>query len=265
MSLSNAQKARLLAETAPAAKALAEDLTHVREVLGRRATSKAEIRRLSAVIRRLLVDGDLMDVATPRLGKLLVTAPDLNGWYENEKYAKVLFFAAGGVSVFGAELHALAFLNAGQDQHKIERLRSAMSARSEAAGRIVQMRLHNFLAQRVLCVNGHWVSRRVAIKHIANYGSGVHSKAPDNHDDKVCEYLRKCCTYHVEGEGVKVHVMPHFGSDSAPILFKVDPPWSANFPTDVLDPVLLEVLAAGAFITASPEVQKLEAMISQEP
>ena len=82
MSLSNEQKASFRAATAPAAKALVEDLDHIRAVLNRRFISKAEIRRLSAVICRILVNEELLHIAAPRVGKLTVQAVDCSRFYE---------------------------------------------------------------------------------------------------------------------------------------------------------------------------------------
>lgn len=253
--LSEEQKATLRAVTAPAAKALAEDLNHVRDVLSRRSTSTGEIRRLSAVIRRLLIDGDLLDVASPRVGKLLVQACDCTPFYEYEKHGEVLFFASGGAPVFGLNLHAMMYFRAPP---------GGLPNLPAPELKLITMRIDNFLAQRVMCMNGEWISRRGAIKHIANYGSGIHSKTPDGDEATIISLMRQCATYTVEGGKVKAHMLPHFGKDSFPAEFSVYPPWEAPFPVDTLDPVLLEVLAAGSFLVNSPDILALEAAIAAE-
>ena len=245
-------------ETAPAAQALLQDLAYIREVISRRATSNGELRRLSGVIRRILVDGDLINIASPRVGKLLLCSPDRKAIYATESDARICFFASGGAPIFGLNLRAIALWNAG----KIKGVpASIQNINLEAMDRMVEMRVDNFLSQRVLCLNNFWISRRVAIKHIANYGSGVHSQTPDTNEDKVAALLRTACEYNVENGQVKIHVLPQWGQDSAPFLFKLEEPWQEPYPTDFLDPVLLEVLAAGVFLANSPGVRELEQVI----
>jgi hypothetical protein len=206
------------------------------------------------------VDGDLLAVAGPRVGKLIVQARDCKHFYEVADQAHMMFFAAGGAPVFGLELYAMAFLNAGSAGTPPRGLTDSLSQESK----LITMRLDNFLAQRVLCMNGDWISRRAAIKHIANYGSGVHSKEPDSYGEKVIALMRECATYTVEGGKVRAHILPHLGEQSFPAEFTIDPPWEAPFPVDVLDPVLLEVLAAGALLVNSPGILDLEAIIAAE-
>lgn len=260
MSISREQIAARRRATASAAKAVVEDLHHIREVLRRRSTSKGEIRRLSAVIRRLLVDGDIQNVASSRVGKLLIESRDCKPYYELGKHGRVMFFASGGAPVFGVDLGPVLFFNAG----KATAPPPALNDVSVEQKRIT-MRLDNFLAQKVLCMNDKWISRRAAIKHVANYGSGVHSKTPDTDDEKIIALMRNCATYTVDGGKVKMHILPHLGADSFPGEFTVDPPWEVPFPVDVLDPVLLEVLAAGLLIANSPGVLELEDIITAEP
>lgn len=172
MAMSAKVKAERIAATRDAAIALVEDLEHVREVLKRKLTSRGEIRRLSAVMRRLLVDGDLGRVAAPRIEKLTILAPDRKPYYNVEKSARVLFFASGGAPIFGVNLDAMLLANAGQTpdvQRRIAELTNGIDRQ------LVPLKPPNFTDQRVLCYHGAWVTRRAAIKHIANVGSGVHS------------------------------------------------------------------------------------------
>jgi len=94
MPLSQEQKTQLRLSTAEAARALVEDLNYIRDVSKRVKSSRGELRRLSAVIRRILVDDDLGKIAAPRLGKLTIDAPDNKAFYDIEKWARVLFLRA---------------------------------------------------------------------------------------------------------------------------------------------------------------------------
>jgi hypothetical protein len=76
--------------------------------------------------------------------------------------------------------------------------------------------------------------------------------------------MRESASYSVSGNQVKVHVLPQLGDDSFEGMFQVDPPWEEPFPLDVLDPVLLEVLASGSLLVTAPGVLELERIISAE-
>ncbi|MGE3745385.1 MAG: hypothetical protein AB7G25_06695 [Sphingomonadaceae bacterium] len=206
-----------------------------------------------------MVDEDLKHVAAPRVGKLLISAPDRKGFYKFKEHGRVVFFASGGAPIFGLGLQGILLSNFGQKPQNLPDVASLNLLSGSAT-----MRLDNFMAQHVLCLDNRWISRRTAIKHIGNYGSGVHTAAPDNFDDAVCAELRKSCTYTVEGAQVKVHLVPQWGAASAPFMFTLEEPWQEPYPTDSLDAVLLEVLAAGVFVVNSPGVQQLEAIIAAD-
>jgi hypothetical protein len=266
MPLSQEQKTKLRLSTAEAARALVEDLNYIREVSKRVESSRGELRRLSAVIRRILVDNDLGKIAAPRLGKLTIDAPDNEAYYDVEKWAQILFFASGGAPVFGTGF-SLAFLNAGPPPHEPAKMQAIELMQDvKNRQRRVALRINNFMTQRVLCYMGDWFSRRDAIKYIANVQSGVHStqNAPTK-DLKDLSPLLAACSYRAVGGRLEVHVLKELGEDSAKMF--VDPiegPLPETYPTEALDPVLLEVLAAGIMVANSPDVIELEKIIRAE-
>src|SRR4029077_126368 len=73
----------LLKTTREAAAAFMEDMPHIQEIVLKTDPDRAELRRLSNVLRRLLIDkgGDLRDIAAPRVGKLNIIAPDNKPFY----------------------------------------------------------------------------------------------------------------------------------------------------------------------------------------
>jgi hypothetical protein len=124
----------------------------------------------------------------------------------------------------------------------------------------VSLTIERFLSQRVLCYMGKWYSRKDAIKYIANVGSGVHSGRSDAKTPDLGP-LRSACYYRFASGRVEAHAI------GEPIAFIDDPdkgPVPANFPKTDIDPVLVEVLAAGSMITTSSHVRKLEGIIRAE-
>ena len=59
--------------TLQAATAFAEDLEHIRKTLDS-PTDIGDTRRLSNVLRRLLVNGELHKIAAPRIGRFIIDA-----------------------------------------------------------------------------------------------------------------------------------------------------------------------------------------------
>jgi hypothetical protein len=111
-SLSAEQKTKLLATTKPAAAAFLEDMEYIRDVIARIETSRGELRRLSGVLRRFLVEGDISKIAAPRLGRVKLLAPDNKPFYDAERHLWFPFFASGGATVFGLKMGAIAMMNA---------------------------------------------------------------------------------------------------------------------------------------------------------
>jgi hypothetical protein len=240
-------RAEQLTQTREAAAALVEDLAHIREILGGNP-SRDEWRRLSGTLRRILVDGDLTRLAAPRIGRILLRSPD------NKPFIKVItqldpppiFFASGGAKAFGM-LFRVMTLNMGVVNEKDRAKLFAFDAE-----KIVQLRLENFLSQQVLLFRGAWATRRDVIKYMANIASGVHSDAPSERADILLRNIQRAITYS-RSTGVYFNTKAIRGED---IAFRYDP--------DELDVVLLELMAAAAFLVSSDDTARLEVAIQDE-
>ncbi len=214
MLLSPAQKASLRQSTKGAASALVEDMAYIREVLKRNQTSKGEIRRLSAVVRRIFVEDDLSAVAAPRLGKMTIMAPDLKFYYEAERFSRVMLFASGGAEMFGLKFGTMAYFNAGKPTSKEHQQFLTNRLHPDAPQTMIPLKISNFLSQRVLCYHGEWLTRRVAIKYIANYASGVHTVEPDRPEYVTAEAIREAGRYWIEGGKLHMHFLPELAGNS---------------------------------------------------
>jgi hypothetical protein len=133
------------------------------------------------------------------------------------------------------------------------------------------MRVDNFLAQRVLCYMGQWITCRQAIKYMANFASGVHSNNPVTPEDLLTEQIRGACSYEILEGQVRVHILRGFKpADGAPspsttITFKPakETP-DAAFKPEALDPVLVEMLAVANMLSQSPDISRLQDLIREE-
>jgi hypothetical protein len=196
----------------------------------------------------LLIDRDLTIVAAPRLGRFLFSAPDNKPFYKAGDEIPFTFFGSGDTRVFGVSVRtAIVDLNA------------------PAPGRVqlselnplrVKMRLDGFISQRVLCLNGHWVSRGDVIKHIANIGSGIHSGEPESLTEKTISRIRRLVWYTKSGDSVEITCnMPALELRADPIF---------HYNPDAIDPALLELMATITLISMSEDTSRLEQIIKNE-
>ncbi|MBN8913746.1 MAG: hypothetical protein J0H65_17155 [Rhizobiales bacterium] len=263
--LSTDRKKRMLEETRPAAISFVEDMEYLRELVAKVTTNRGELRRLSAVLRRLLVEGDIGTIAAPRIGRIKLRAPDNKEIYKLPAQLKVLFFYGGGASVFGFSLSSQLMLNAGQATNPEAQgavVRDALSDYDPAGS--IELRLDNFLSQRVLCWRGMWATRRAIIKHIANVASGVHSGALATEDDAIIDKMRASAHYTVVDGKLAVHILPEFGPDSAQLTYTPTAELPQSFSASSLDPVLVELLVTAKLLAESPDVIDLERAVINE-
>jgi hypothetical protein len=241
------RREQLISATREAAAAFVEDLPHIRETVNKVDPDRGELRRLSNVLRRLLIDngGDLRSVAAPRVGKFAIVTPDNKPAYKADKKRPYTFFGSAGVRAFGIWIRAVAVEAAAKHQ-PLENFNPEQC---------IPLPMDNFLAQRVLCLEGKWISQREAIKYIANIASGVHSGVPKDDNEKLIARIRQSATY---------SALPN----AASITFKLDALYPVipafKYEADAIDPVLVEVLATGHFLAQSPDLRELELAVQGE-
>jgi hypothetical protein len=247
MNLSAEQRAMMLATTKGAAGALMEDLAHLREIAGKAEHSPAELRRSSAVLRRLVVENDLRAVAAPRIGRFRLRIPDYSHFYRSERLTPIDFFGSAGettLTMYPAVTAAVA--------RQLE-----ADSPPPGAHRIALAHLDGFRDQRVMCLRGAWCSRGAIIKFVANTASGVHTeKGPGNAEEHLIRELRRTLKFTRAADG----------STNVTLLYDGEKPIGTEGPYDgvSIDPVLSELLSAMKLITESEDVIRLEHLIRAE-
>jgi hypothetical protein len=253
MPIPSEKKAKLLVATSEAAVAFVEDMGHIRDTLAKAdRTTPGEIRRLSAVLRRLLIHHDLRSISSPRIGALSFLVPDNNPIYHAARKQSVRIFLSGGISVFNNEVRAIVTSLTGDF-----RLDPTFDKTKTAT-----VTLDGFLDQKVLAHNNKWATRGQVIKYIANKSSGVHSKSTNDSStpedfEILLSILRKCFKFTKQGDtGIKISVdwSAFGGIDSS----------SFTWTPDSIDGVLIELLCAAHFLSVSPDVHSLEFAIHKE-
>lgn len=249
------RRAELIAATKEAAVAFLEDLEHLREVVTHGDPSRADIRRLSGILRRLLCERDIAEIASPRLGRVILHAPDNNPYYHSERQRPFLFFASCRARFLEGNIGALFAYDV---KHHPLFGPTKLEIPKHDPDATIELPVDNFLSQRVLCYRGEWVSRKAVIKYVANAASGVHSlRHPDqlDRDDRVLAQIRSSSSFSKTETGIHLELFAH-GIDVDKTDFRHAP--------DSLDPVMVELLATATFFVESPFVAELENFIRAE-
>ena len=234
-----------LKETREAAAAVMEDLAYFRSLLVTEKPEKADLRRSSAVLRRLLIDGDLGKVAAPRIGRIHLQAPDNKPVYVSSRKEPLPFFMSGGASIFGVWLRC----------GIAERPGYTRPLPGFNADRLTELRLNSFCKQNVLCFEGNWISRADVIKYVAHVSAGVHSGAPKSDIEKLIDRLRHTVKVSLNGDTTRIW----FNED---VFDKVELP--IQYDPKTIDSALFELLSTIHFLVNSPDIVCLDAEIARE-
>lgn len=245
MRLSEEKRAQLLESTRNAATVLVEDIGYLRAIVNKDFQCPIELRRVSHIVRRLLNDRSLSSIAAPRIGKIWLQAPDNNPIYRADRNDPFPFFLSGGASIFGVYIR-WAMTERGKEPRRLE------GADPSAT---IDLSFNGFCGQRVLCLNGNWVSRIAVVKYVANKCSAVHSQAPFTEIDRTLSQMRSAVSISLSNGLTQLAFNPDAIENTNP---------EFEYSTGRIDTVLIELLCAMHFLVHSPEVIRLEKVIRQE-
>jgi hypothetical protein len=233
--LSDGQKADLCKSTLESSVVLIDDLAHIREILAKPEPTAGDIRRLTAQLRRILIERDLALIAAPRVGRISLQAPDTKPITISNRASPVSFFSAGGADVFGVQVAAAI----------IEKGNAARILPGFDPEARVLLKADNFLTQNVVCFQGEWISRGDIIKYIANVAHGVHTGEIKESSEQLIRRVRHAWKFEI------INGTPTMSSNVA-VFSNAELP--ANVDRRAIDCALLEVLAAASLMVKSPEV-----------
>jgi hypothetical protein len=246
--LSDTQKEAMMGVTRDAALVLVDDLQHIRQIVRQEEPNPGDLRRLSNQLRRILVEGDLLKIAAPRMGKIVIVGPDLRALYRANEQSPFLFAAADEFST-----HGIVFSSVLCDEGK-----NARSLPNYDPDIRLTLRVEPFQNQKVLCFRGRWITRADLIKYVANVASGIHSGSPKEEVEFLIRKIRS---------GLIVRMVP--GPDGMPapsIEFNQDALAAEDSPiqfkSGVTDLALLNIISTAQFLITSPNVIELENMIT---
>lgn len=235
-------------ETHDAALVLVDDIQHIRHIVSQKEPSPGDLRRLSNQLRRILVEGDLLKIAAPRMGKIGIVGPDLRTLYRANEQFPFPFIAADTFST-----HGVIFASMLIDERKTGRSRPNYNPDN-----MITLRVETFLNQQVLCFKGQWVSRADLIKYVANVAHGIHSGSPKDEVGFLIRKIRSALTVKMV-TGPDGKPMPNIAFNHE-VLISEDP--AIQFRPDVVDLALLYIISTAQFLITSQDVIELECMIA---
>ena len=227
-----------------------DDLTYMRQVVMRSEPNPGEIRRLSNVLRRLLLASGGLDfnrVAPPRIGELLFDTHDVKPLIKANKSQPWEFLSVGGAYLWGS-VHPSWALHPGAGV-----VRDWMGFDNELR---IPLKLGTFMDQPVLWVNGYSCTRADLLKYVAHKASGVHSSELTDEKERRINKARHCVSIERTADlGINLNFNP--------IKLVEDEGTVSGASFDKLDLTLIHLLAITRIVVDSRGVKELEEDIRQ--
>jgi len=225
------------------AESFAEDVAHIRRLLVDLKVERGDIRRLSAILRRYLVEGTLGKIARPRIGKFKLRAPNNDPIYSAITADNTDVFISGGAHLFGFAFRAMCSAH------------PSVVFKNFDPDKDIELKLDRFLTQKVIFWRGVWISRNDVIKYIANVAEGVHSGS-----------IRSETEHHLSAVRNK-WVVGRRDDGSTGLAYRPDDVlWNQGklaFSANAIDCVLVELFAAARFFVDSPSIIELQKAIEE--
>jgi len=132
--------------------------------------------------------------------------------------------------------------------------------RGQDLGEKTALRVAAFAQQKVLCVQGQWVTRAEIIKYVANVAHGVHSGQAREKSDFILQKVRSGLTIHTEpmGPNGELGAALNYNTESTS-----DGDVPIEFRPNVVDLALLFLISTAKLLTASPDIIALEKEIER--
>jgi len=251
-----------LEKTKDTAFAFLEDVEYLRNLINDTTSETAYLRRASAILRRWFVDGILQSVASPRVGRIHILAPDSAPFVASLKEQPFTVFVNARTSVFGV------FLAAGMVEpgNKPREFKDAVDINERKS-----FRIDKFRKQEVIYFQGRWITRDDVITYIANVGDGIHSGKTKTDTEKTIASVRHAVVFSLvdpKKDPNRPKWMPDDIGLVPNIAFNLKALSYARLPLKYepgsIDCVLVEILAIIHCVVESPDVLKLEAEIRKE-
>jgi hypothetical protein len=238
-------KLRRRYQTREDAAVLLDDMEFMRESIQKDQIRSGEIRRMSAILRRFLVDGMIKKVSSPRTGKINIICPDESKFVISNKKQKFLFFGLGFIKIFGIYVACPTIENSNNPRN--------IDFNPEQS---VSLTVDEFKKQNVIAFQGVWITRHDIIKFIANKAGGVHSdERREKPKEKIIQSVRTTVNVKLYNEAIILcsNISSFVSTQIPSIIDRSNVDW-----------VLIELLSTASFLVNSPDIYELEKFIKRE-
>jgi hypothetical protein len=164
MALTDAEKAAMCAATYEAALVLMDDLEFLRETFRKTDPTTGDVRRISVILRRLLLDNHLQIVAGPRVGRIRIPIPDDA---ERLQTADGDFVTMGVAPMFDAHVFREYRVFFDKTGNFIQ-----IASDEPIDGKLVT--IDGLMADRVMRLSGEYATRGDILKFICYHAYGAH-------------------------------------------------------------------------------------------
>ncbi|HEV2596454.1 MAG TPA: hypothetical protein VGU01_14780 [Sphingomicrobium sp.] len=246
MALTDEEKQAMRAATHEAAIAFLDDLKFMRRTLSSPQPTAGDVRRLSVVIRRFLLDGHLNAVAGPRMGRAHVVVPDFQCL---AKYPQSEFISVGVPPLFG--LNDQIF-----ECYRIDELASMKDGNASlhfpsSLQRLREVNIQRLLSDSVVRVRNELISRLDFLKFVCYHDFGVHYSGREDSAFSSIRTVRYFLTF--------------LKPDAEAVSISVSDAFSAKKPQNMLlDLAHVHTLSTGYYVAISPDLTRLETLIEAE-
>lgn len=242
MALRDDKKHALRARTLEAALVLVDDFQFITGTLAKPSPTTGDVRRISVILRRLLLDGHLKHVAAPRIGRVAIELPDNR---ELLYAAEGQFVTVGLAPMFGwsclpfglyrtfPEPHRENFLNIPSDE--------SLSSRSVS--------VEGLLSDLVVRIDGQFVCRSDILKFVCYHAFGAHYSGQESPVFELIRRFRYSVLFSRHESGVLEISVGNLNRDAKPHL---------------MDLLHAHLFATGYFLATSPDVLTLIDAIKAE-
>jgi hypothetical protein len=151
-------------------KIVSEDLDYLSEEWTQ-DIDDASLRRASPVLRSLLIDNQLLQVASIFNEEIKIMAPAISKFDGYLNDSSIVFYQSGGAKYKGMEIQFLKQLNRAKSP---EEIKADYERDKDIIGQTYPVKLSLFMKQISFIINGVKINREEVIKYIANKRGGAH-------------------------------------------------------------------------------------------
>ncbi len=177
-----------------------EDLSYIRNVLDKANVDAGDVRRLAVLLRKMLIEKELVAVASPRIGRINLQVPD-NRVAITSSVSEWSFYTADLPPMFGWQLDTMGSFGKGRISHDAGEDGILILPKIDSFDRpkLRSVNIDMFLSDPVAQCDGVSIRRIDILKFVCYRGYGVHSGGKHEHVYDLIEKFRSAVTIRRKG------------------------------------------------------------------